>query len=177
MFGSVEWRVVSVVPGRRQEHKLVSYNSEVSIDRPAAQIFPYLLETTLRALGSDDPIEPAIPRDLDNGARLRVSFRMWPLKAEIGLQISEYEPGRKLGFKSYSGPISWKGEYTLAEDGTGATTVSQNGKLKFTGLWRLMQPIAAGQIRRGEVRELERLKKLIEATPALIEATPALAAA
>jgi hypothetical protein len=167
MFDSTENSVASVVPGWQQENEVVSYNSEVSIDRPAAQIFPYLLETTLRALSADAPLAQPMPADLDNGARLKVSFRMWPLTAIIGLQISEYESGRKLGFKSYSGPISWKGSYTLAEDGKGATTVSQDGKLKFTGLWRLFQPLAGGQIRRGEVNELQRLKKFMEATPAV----------
>ena len=146
---------------------MVSYASAVSIRRPASQIFPYLLETTIRALSPDVPVKQVIPRDLDNGARLRVSFRMWPLKAVVGLQISAFESGRKLGFKSYSGPIDWKGEYTLAEDGQGATTVSQNGQLKFKGRWRLLQPIAGGQIRRGEVKELLRLKTLVEGKPAM----------
>jgi hypothetical protein len=77
------------------------------------------------------------------------------------------EFGKKLGFRSYSGPISWQGEYDLAEDGKGATKVSQNGQLRFKGLWRLVQPLAGGRIRRSEVWELQRLKKFIEATPVL----------
>jgi hypothetical protein len=78
-------------------------------------------------------------------------FRTWP---QVGLQV-------------VLRPLSWKGEYNLAEDGNGVTTVSQKGELKFKGLWRLSQPLAGFQIRRGEVNELLRLKKVIEATPAL----------
>ena len=96
-----------------------------------------------------------------------------PLKAVIGLQISALDLGRKLAFKSYSGPITWKGEYNLADDGNGATTVSQKGILKFNGHVAPRQPLAGGQIKRGEVRELQRLKKVIEATP--MGATPATA--
>jgi hypothetical protein len=141
---------------------LVAYKSEVSIDRPAAVIFPYLLETTVRALKPNEPLSKVIPRELDNGARLRVSFRRWLLKADIGLQISEYEFGHKLGFKSYSGPIGWKGEYTLSDDGNGATTVSQKGELKFNGVWRWIQPIAGRDICGSEIKALESLKSLVE---------------
>jgi hypothetical protein len=136
---------------------MVSYKSVVSISRSPAQIFPYLLETTTHPTRGD----------LSNGSRINVSFGMGPLTAVVGLQVSTLDFGRKLAFRSYSGPISWKGEYNLAADGNGATTVSQNGELKFKGLWRLCQPFAGGQIRRGEVQELLRLKTLVEASPAL----------
>jgi hypothetical protein len=146
---------------------LVSYNSAVSIKRPASQIYPYLLETTKQALWSDAPLKKVAPGGLDNGSRLEVSFGMGPLNAVIGLQISEMEFGRKLAFKSYSGPINWKGEYNLADEGNGSTTVSQKGQLKFKGRWRLVQAFAGGQIKREEVKELKRLKVLIEGVAAL----------
>jgi len=145
---------------------LVAYSSAVSIGRPATQIFPYLLGTTLQKLKPGAPIKPIDPSELSNGAHIEVSFGLGPLNAVCGLQISELEVGRKLAFKSYSGPITWKGEYNLAEDGKGTTTVSQIGQLKFKGLWRLVQPFASGQIKRSEVQELQRLKQVLEATPA-----------
>ena len=102
---------------------MVSYNSVVSISRSPAQIFPYLLETTTQSAR----------RDLSNGSKVNVSFGIGPLKAVIGLQISTMDFGNKLAFKSYSGPITWKGEYNLADDGKGATTVSQNGTAQVQG--------------------------------------------
>jgi len=132
---------------------MVSYSSAVSISRPASQIYPYLLETTTHTAGSD----------LRNGSTVQVSFCTGPIKAIVGLHISTLDFGRKLAFRSFSGPITWKGEYNLEDDGHGATTVSQKGELSFNGLWRLWQPFAGGQIRRGEVQELLRLKTLVEA--------------
>jgi hypothetical protein len=136
---------------------MVSYSSAVSIKRSAAQIFPHLFETTTHTTR----------RDLTNGSAVEVSFGTGPIKAVVGLHISTLEFGHKLAFRSYSGPITWKGEYNLAEDGNGATTVSQKGELNFNGRWRLWQPFAGGQIRRGEVQELLRLKTLVEASPAV----------
>ena len=149
------------------ENELISYSSAVSINRPAAQVYPLLLETTKLPIWSEAPAKLVTQGDLVNGARLEVSFGMGPLKAVIGLEITAMEFGKRLGFRSYSGPISWQGEYDLAEDGKGATKVSQNGQLRFKGLWRLVQPLAGGRIRRSEVWELQRLKRFIEATPVL----------
>ena len=147
---------------------MVSYSSAVSISRPAAQIYPYLLETTKQAVWSNVPVtKVSPPGDLGYGSTLEVSFGVGPLKAVVGLEISTMDFGRRLAFRSISGPINWKGEYNLSDSGNGTTKLSQKGQVTFRGAWRLIQPIAGGQIRRGEINELRRIKKLIEATPAL----------
>jgi hypothetical protein len=46
-------------------------------------------------------------------------------------------------------------------DGMG-TRLSQRGTLRFTGLWRLVEPIVGAEIRPGEVAELEKLKAILE---------------
>ena len=42
------------------------------------------------------------------------------------------------------------------------TELEQEGTLAFTGLWRLLEPIAGAEIKSGEVKELERLKAVVE---------------
>lgn len=42
------------------------------------------------------------------------------------------------------------------------TELSQEGRLVFTGLWRLIEPIAGAEIKQGEIKELERIKAVIE---------------
>jgi hypothetical protein len=96
------------------------------------------------------------------GSQLEVTFAMGPLKARIGLELSSVEQGRVLAFRSFSGPIRWDGEYRLASTDGGDTVVSQEGRLAFSGAWRLIEPLVAGEISRGEVKELERLKTVVE---------------
>jgi hypothetical protein len=67
-----------------------------------------------------------------------------------------------LAFRSFSGPIRWDGEYRLASTDGGDTVVSQEGRLAFSGAWRLIEPLVAGEISRGEIKELERLKSVVE---------------
>ena len=142
---------------------MISYQSSVSIARPADQVFDYLIEPAKQALWSDVPMRKVTEGPLGAGSRMEVTFGMGPLKALIGLELGPVEPGRRMAFKSYSGPIRWDGEYRLAASGTDATEVSQDGRLTFTGLWRLLEPLVGGEISKGEVKELERLKAAVEA--------------
>ena len=91
------------------------------------------------------------------------TFGMGPLKATIGLELTAVEPGRRMAFRSFSGPIRWEGGYSLNGSPSGGTDISQEGQLTFTGLWRLLEPIVGAEISRGEVKELERLKAVVEA--------------
>jgi hypothetical protein len=141
---------------------VLTYRSAVSIDRPAEVVFPYLVEPPRQALWSDVPMRQVTDGPLGTGSRLEVTFGMGPLKATIGLEFSRVEPGRALGFRSYSGPIRWEGEYRLSPSASGGTDVEQEGALTFTGLWRLLEPIVGAEIGRGEVKELERLKEVVE---------------
>jgi hypothetical protein len=140
---------------------MLTYRSSVSIDRPAAVVFRYLATPELQALWSDVPMQRSETGPLRTGSRMQVTFAGGPLKAVIGLLIGALEPDRRLAFESFSGPIRWDGEYRLTAVGD-TTTVEQEGRLRFTGLWRVLEPIVGAEISRGEVRELERLKAAVE---------------
>ena len=62
-----------------------------------------------------------------------------------------------------NGSILWEGEYRVQPDGMGGTLLSQSGRLRFRGAWRLLEPIIGAEIRQGEIKELERLKAVAEA--------------
>ena len=141
---------------------MLSYRSEVSISRSPETVFRYLNGPALQTLWSDVPMRQLTTGDPVPGSQLEVTFGMGPLKARIGLELSRVEQGRLLAFKSFSGPIRWDGEYRLASTDGGNTVVSQDGRLTFSGAWRLIEPLVAGEISRGEIKELERLKTVVE---------------
>jgi hypothetical protein len=51
----------------------------------------------------------------------------------------------------------------LESTSSGGTRLSQAGQLRFRGLGRLIEPIVGAEIRNGEIKELERLKGILEA--------------
>lgn len=141
---------------------MLRYASKVTMDRPPAVVFPYFAEPEKQALWSDVPMRRLDERTFGAGSRIEVAFGMGPLKARVGLEIFELEQDRKMAWRTLYGPIRWEGEYLLEPSGAG-TVVSQRGTLTFTGLWRLVEPIAGAEIRSAEEKELEKLKAIVEA--------------
>ena len=144
---------------------MLRYNSSVTIDRPPDVVFPYIVDPVLQGKWSDVPMErvDGATGELRNGSRIQVSFGMGPMKAKVGLEITQIEPGKRLAWRTFSGPIKWDGEYRVVATPAGSTEVSQEGTLTFTGLWRAMEPMAGAEISRNEVKELEKLKEVVEA--------------
>ena len=146
---------------------MITYRSEVAIARPPADVWPYLVEREKQALWSDVPMEPLTEGPVRTGSRMRLSFGEGPLRATLTLEISAVEPSSRVAFRTVSqGGIQWDGEYRLTptSDGVG-TRLSQQGTLRFSGLWRLAEPVVGAEIKRNEVAELEKLKAVLE-TPA-----------
>lgn len=141
---------------------MVRYVSKVTIGRVPDAAFPYLVEPPKQALWSGVPMRRVTPGDLATGSRMEVTFGLGPLKATVGLELTAMEPGRRMAFASYSGPMAWRGEYRLAAV-DGGTELSQEGELEFKGLWRLLEPLVGAEIKSGEIKELEKLKAVIEA--------------
>ena len=141
---------------------MILYKSAVTIARPPEAVFPYLVEPALQAKWSDVPMRQLTDGPLGPGSQLEVTFGMGPIKAKVGLQIVAVEPGRRFAWQTFKGPILWEGEYLLSPSGT-STELKQDGRLTFTNLWRLLEPLVGEEIKKGEVKELEKLKQVAEA--------------
>jgi hypothetical protein len=141
---------------------VLRYAWSVTINRPPAAVFPYIVDTTKQAAYSDMEMRLITPGVLKTGSRMEVTFGMGPLKALIGLEMTAVEPETRMAYDTYSGPIKWQGEYRLTPTDGGGTLLKHEGSLKFTGLWRLMEPLVGAELKSQGSKELERLKEVVE---------------
>ena len=150
---------------RKWEAGMITYGTDVVVARPAGEVWPFLVERDKQALWSDVPMEPLTEGPMHAGSRMRLSFGGGPLRTFLTLEIAALDPGERLAFRTVSkGGIQWDGEYRLAPAEGAGTRLSQQGTLRFTGLWRLVEPILSAEIRQGEIAELEKLKGILERT-------------
>ena len=141
---------------------MISYQSQVKVDRPPETVFRYLIEPDKQAQWADLTMRPLADGPPAQGYRMEIEFGRGPIKGRMGVEYRAFEPGRRLAFGTFSGPIRWEGEYRLEPDGEG-TKLSQRGSMVFTGLWRLVEPLVGSEIKNGEIKELEKLKAAAEA--------------
>jgi hypothetical protein len=143
---------------------MINYQSNVIVNRPVEQAFQF----TADVARLDDWTDMTGTRlvsgsTLGVGAQITTTLNMGPLKQAMTFEVSEYEPNRRLGWKSVSkGSVGWDAVYTFEPQGAGATKLGTSGQLRFNGLLRLLEPLMRGEVKSGEAKELEKLKALIE---------------
>jgi hypothetical protein len=144
---------------------MIQYSSTVAIARPPDVVFPYVIEPEKQALWSDVQMRRLTAGPLGQGSRIEITFGLGPIRTALQLEFDRVEPGRLVGWRTVTNSaIRWQGEYRLSPDGAAGTTVAQSGTMTFHGPWRLLEPIAGAEIRNGEIKELDRLKAVVEAT-------------
>ena len=88
--------------------------------------------------------------------------QLWGRRIEETLVVTAYEPDRKFGVKTTSGPIRGEGEYTF-EPVEGGTKITLVGEAGLGGFFKLAKPIVARAIKRQGAGNLAGLKDLLEA--------------
>jgi uncharacterized membrane protein len=77
-------------------------------------------------------------------------------------EVTAFEPDRRIAFHAIAGPVRPSGEYRFTSDGD-ATTVSLSLDATLTGWKRLVMGRAVQSTMEAEVRNLETLKRILEA--------------
>jgi len=145
---------------------MIRYSSEVTIDRPPHVVFEALLDPALYGQWTD-----MVDMRFDNVGQPRVGtrgqFRLakGPIKGMLDVELTELEADRRLVFRISHPGVEWKAISTLEPTGTG-TRLTYAGEVQLRGWRRLLEPLAAAEVRGGEAREAQRLKALLEGGPA-----------
>jgi len=138
---------------------MITYEVSQSIQAGPAEVFRYLSTVGLYSkwmnLQSAEVVTPEIQ---GRGQRWRGKTR----EGTFVVENSEYEENRVVGFRTIEGPFDWTGGFRLDSIESGATRITSYGQIKLRGFRRVMGPIMAGQVRKGEAAELATLKGLVE---------------
>ena len=97
------------------------------------------------------------------GGHGREVVTMGPFRWVMDFVVTAATPGRRIGWRATGGG-PFTGEMTLDLEplGPSSSRASWHGEVKVRGLWRLLTPIMAKEVRAGEAGELQRLKTLAE---------------
>ncbi len=153
---------------------MIRYRAEETIARSPEEVWafaadieehPRWMDVTDARLLRGRPTEP--------GARAREVVRFGPRRFDVELEVAAAEPGRRIAWRMIGGG-PFRGEFALELEPMEAasTRATFTGQLTLRGLWRLMEPIVAMEVRKNEARELRRLREVVESRPVAI-ATPA----
>ena len=142
---------------------MIRYSSEVTIARPPHAVYQALLDPDLYSKWTD-----MVDVSFDGagtpqvGGKGRFRLAKGPIKGMLEMELTELDPDRRIVFVVTHPSLDWKAVSTLGPDGPG-TRLTYAGELRMRGWRRLLEPLAAREVRAGEAAEAQRLKALLEA--------------
>ena len=138
--------------------------STILINRPAADVFAFLSipENHAQFVPGMLEFKKTSPGPLGQvGASARGVRRILGQKMELPYEITEHEPGNRLGMKGRMGPIAFKDGYVL--DAVGASTrVKFWLELSLNGVMKLANPFVVLVGKTHAEETLANLKKNLE---------------
>ncbi len=148
---------------------MITYASAVDVSRPAEEAFAAVLDISrwdewtemqdIRHEGSGPPV-------LGSTGTFSLPG---PFKGPIRYELTALEPDRRVEYRITHRAFDWHAVIDVDPRPDGSRLTS-SGEYRLRGWWRILQPIVAREVRRGEAAELEKLKAILEASPATASA-------
>ncbi len=140
------------------------YASDVTVARPASEVFAATVDIARWGDWTD-------MRDVrhDGSGPIRVgstgTFTMpGPFHGPIRYELTDLEPGRQVTYRIEHPAFTWTAVMGVAPEDAGSR-LATSGEFRLHGLWRLLQPVVAREVSRGEASELARSKAILESAP------------
>lgn len=136
---------------------------EVTIARAPDEVFAFLADGTTNPRWRPGVLDVAHESGAGAGARYRQGIK-GPMGRRVpaDYEITEHEPPHTLAFRVTAGPVRPQGRYELAPAGAG-TTVRFRLDCELSGAKKLFMSRSVQRAMDSEVRNLERLKQVLEA--------------
>ena len=141
---------------------MVRIEFSVDIDRPPPEVFAYLTDAEKLPQWQAGAIEAEWQGERAEGARVREVRKFLGRRMESELEVTAYEPDRRLGLKVLSGPVPFSVEQRL-EPRNGGTRLTFVGEGEPGGFFRLAEPLVQRAAKRQLQADFEQLKDILEA--------------
>jgi uncharacterized membrane protein len=146
------------------ENRMIKIEVSVAIDRPVEEVFAFTTNLENASLFQPDVEES---RQTSTGpVRVGTTWQevrhMQGRRIESTNQVTQYEPNKRVFFKTASGPFPVEGGYTY-EPVDGGTKLNIIGQAETSGFFKLADPLVAGIVKRQLEASGAILKDLLEA--------------
>jgi uncharacterized protein YndB with AHSA1/START domain len=137
----------------------------ITIDRPIADVFRVLTTPEDTPKWSSSAVEEALtsPGPVGIGSTRRAVVRSFGGRTTTNeTVVTEFEPNRKVAMRTTSAPVPFEAAWSFTGM-PGGTRVDWTWSFEFTGALRLLAPAFGSYFRRSLQKDLDRLKRMMEA--------------
>jgi uncharacterized protein YndB with AHSA1/START domain len=143
---------------------MIDVEATTVIDRPVEAVFAFVadLENNPKWESNFIQVERVSPEPLGVGTVYRCVLRVPGQRVTSRVEITEFVPNQRISFRGDQ-PASAKpvGSITFEPHGNG-TRVTTLPRPEMRGIFKLLEPMMAGYIKRSNAKHLHNLKTLLE---------------
>lgn len=141
---------------------MIDIHSSITVRRPAGHVFDFVNDQENAPLWLTGLLETR-PTSENRGVGYTWVdvIQVFGQRVESEFEVTEYEPGRKIAFKSIRGSFPIQGVYSFAPDGDG-TVVTFALQGEPGGFFKLAEPLLARMLQRQWDTNLAKLKDIME---------------
>lgn len=135
----------------------------VEITRPPAQVFAALADLERVPAWQESALESRCDGALEEGARIHERRRAMGREIESELEVTAFEPGRRLTLRAVGGPVPFTVDHQLVEqDGGDSTFLHVIAEGKPGSFMKLATPMLKRRAEHELRGDFERLKEQLE---------------
>ena len=142
---------------------MISFEIGTLIDRPVNDVFDFISNpmNLPKWQSMVAKVEAASTGPVGVGSKFKIQSEMMGRKMEGVMEITDYVPSEKFGFKTVAGPVQVQAVVTFKAAGTG-TRLSLSAQGEPGGMFKLAEPMLAKQVKSQMEDNLKRLKSVLE---------------
>jgi carbon monoxide dehydrogenase subunit G len=142
---------------------MIHLTDSITISRSPADVFAFIADLTNIPKFQSDVVTSTVitPGPTKLGTRFTEDVKVGPMRTVASCEVTEFSPGRVMGFKAISPSIDYKGQF-LVEPSAEGTRLTIAGTAEPKGWWKLIEPMIKGEFKGGIKHELKTLKNILE---------------
>jgi uncharacterized membrane protein len=142
---------------------MITFDIGTLIDRPVENVFGFISNpmNLPKWQAMVATVEPASSGPVGVGSKFKVNTEVMGRKMEGVMEITDFIPPEKFGFKNVAGPVQVQAVATFKPAGTG-TRLNLNGQGEPGGVFKLAEGVLAKQVKSQMEDNLKRLKSVLE---------------
>jgi len=146
---------------------MVDVSTQIDIDRPRDAVAAYASDPDNATAWyvKIKSVEWRTPKPLQVGSKLAFVAQFLGRTLEYTYEVREMIPGERFVMATAQGPFPMETTYAWEDTTSGGTRMTLRNRGEPAGFSKLVAPVMAGAMQRANAKDLERLKKILEAAP------------
>jgi uncharacterized membrane protein len=146
---------------RRYPPAVVRIDFTVEVERAAQEVFDYLTDLARLPEWQSSAVESRADGPLAEGVRIAERRRVLGREVENELEVTAFDPPRRLTLKALRGPVRFTVDHRLVEDGD-STLVHVVAEAEPGAFMKLAEPLLARTAEQELRSDFNRLKEIVE---------------